>query len=90
MEHSDQPHTSNYTNVALAHHIAYLDFGFIEPATLATITNRQTDVQGGPQSLDGTLVTRVAVGVNVLSQLHQQIQHVLLTLGATPNSRTNT
>lgn len=90
VEHSDQPCTSNYTNVGLAHHIAYLDFGFIEPSVLAAIARSQTDVQGTPQSLDGTLVTRVAVGVNVLAQLHQQIQHILLSLRATAHPSTNT
>lgn len=81
VDHSDQPHTSNYTNVGVAQNIAYLDFGFIEPAALAAIAN-QSDVQVLPKTVDGTLVTRVAVGVNVLAQLHQQIQHVLLTLRA--------
>ena len=30
--------------------------------------------------LDGHLVTRVAMGVDVLAKLHQQIQHVLVRL----------
>jgi hypothetical protein len=30
--------------------------------------------------LEGALVTRVAMGVDVLARLHQQIQHVLVSL----------
>ena len=33
------------------------------------------------KGLDGTPVTRVARGVDVLAQLHQQIQQVLVGLG---------
>ena len=34
----------------------------------------------GPKGLDGALVTRVAMGVDVLARLHQQIQQVLVGL----------
>jgi hypothetical protein len=33
-----------------------------------------------PKGLEGVLVTRVAMGVDVLARLHQQIQHVLVSL----------
>jgi len=33
-----------------------------------------------PKGLEGTLVTRVATGVDVLARLHQQIQQVLVGL----------
>lgn len=78
VEHSDQPHSANYSNVGVAQGIAYLDFGFIEPALLAAIAQTAKDGQVAPKGLDGTLVTRVAMGVDVLARLHQQIQHVLL------------
>ena len=90
IEHSDQPHTANYTTVGVAQHIAYLDFGFLEPSLLASLaTQNHADPQALPKTLDGTLVTRVAMGVNVLAQLHQQIQQILLTLraGAPPDPK---
>ena len=34
-ESSAHPRAANYTNVGIAQGIAYLDFGFIEPALLA-------------------------------------------------------
>ena len=66
--------------VGVAQEIAYLDFGFSEPGLLAAIAKTAKDGQAAPIGLDGTLVTRVAMGVDVLARLHQQIQHVLVGL----------
>ena len=60
--------------------IAYLDFGFIEPTLLAAIAKTAKDGQVSPKGLAGTLVTHVAMGVDVLARLQQQIQHVLVSL----------
>ena len=79
-ESSAHPRASNYTNVAVAQGIAYLDFGFIEPTLLAAIAKTAKDGQAAPKGLDGTLVARVAMGVDVLARLHQQIQRVLVGL----------
>ena len=67
---SAHPRAANYTNVGVAQGIAYLDFGFIEPALLAAIA----DGQAASKGLDGHLVTRVAMDVSALARLHQQIQ----------------
>ncbi len=77
---SAHPHTTNYTNVGIAQGIAYLDFGFIEPGLLAAIANTSKDGQAAPKGLEGALVTRVAMGIDVLARLHQQIQHVFVGL----------
>jgi len=60
--------------------IAYVDFGFIEATLLAAIARTAKDGQVAPKGLEGTLVTRVAMGVDVLARLHQQIQQVLVNL----------
>ena len=80
-ESSAQPRATNYTNVGVAQGIAYLDFGFIEPALLGAVATRAKDGQATPNGLEGALVTRVAMSVDVLARLHQQIQHVLVGLG---------
>lgn len=77
-EPSAHPRATNYTNVGVAQGIAYVDFGFIEPSLLATIAKTAKDGQAVPKGLEGALVTRVAMGVDVLARLHQQIQHVLI------------
>ncbi len=79
-ELSAHPRATNYTNVGVAQGIAYVDFGFIEPALLATIAKTAKDGQVAPKGLEGHLVTRVAMGVEVLARLHQQIQQVLVGL----------
>lgn len=79
-ESAAHPRATNYTNVAVAQGIAYVDFGFIEPTLLAAIAMTAKDGQAAPKGLDGTLVARVAMGVDVLARLHQQIQQVLVTM----------
>lgn len=82
-ESSTHPRATNYTNVGVAQGIAYLDFGFIEPTLLAAIAKTAKDGQSAPKGLDGVLVTRVAMGVDVRARLHQQIQQVLVGLRET-------
>ena len=77
-ESSAHPRATNYTNVGVAQGIVYVDFGFIEPTLLAAIAKTAKDGQAAPKGLDGALVTRVAMGVDVLARLHQQIQQVLV------------
>jgi hypothetical protein len=77
-ESSAHPRAANYTNVAVAQGIAYLDFGFIEPSLLGAIANTANNGQSAPKGIEGQLVTRVAMGVDVLARLYQQIQHVLV------------
>jgi len=79
-ESSAHPRATNYTHVGLAQGIAYVDFGFIEPALLAAIAKTAKDGQAAPKGLEGALVTRVAMSVDVLARLHRQIQQVLVTL----------
>ena len=50
-ESSAHPRATNYTNVAVAQGIAYLDFGFIEPTLLAAIAE---DVKGWPGRAERT------------------------------------
>ena len=86
-ESSAHPRATNYTNVGVAQGIAYVDFGFIEPALLAAVAKTAKDGQAAPKGLEGTLVTRVAMGVDVLARLHQQIQQVLVSLRDAPQQK---
>ncbi len=49
--------------------MAYLDFGFIEPALLAVIAKTEQNSQGGPKGVEGHLVTRVAMDIGALVRL---------------------
>jgi hypothetical protein len=77
---SAHPRATNYTNVGVAQGIAYVDFGFIEPALIAAIAKTAKEGQAAPKGVDGTLVTRVAMPLESLGRLHQQLQQVLITL----------
>ena len=79
-EPSAHPKAANYTNVGVAQGIAYVDFGFIEPAALAAIAKTAKDGQPAPKGLDGHFVTRVAMPLDGLVRLHQQIRQVLVGL----------
>lgn len=79
-ESSAHPRSANYSNIGIAQGIAYLDFGFVEPAMLAAIAKTAKDGQAAPKGLDGHLVTRVAMDIASLARLQQQIQQVLVGL----------
>jgi len=79
-EPSAHPRATNYTSVGVAQGIAYVDFGFIDPTLLAIIVKTAKDGQAAPKGLEGTLITRVAMSVDVFTRPHQQIQQVLVNV----------
>jgi hypothetical protein len=87
---SSHPHASNYTNVSVAQGIAYIDFGFIEPSMLGAIANSAKNGEAAPKSIEGQIVTRVAMGVDVLARLHYQIQQTIVELRASQKAKQRT
>jgi len=77
VNNSDQPVLANYATVNVAPGMAFIDFGFLEPGLLAAIP--RVAKQGGklPQSVNGKLAVRVAMGYDGLAGLHRQIGRVL-------------
>jgi len=71
---------TNYTNVGVAQGIAYVDFGFIEPGLLGAIAQTAKDGNVTPKVIEGQFVTRMAIGIDVLARLHQQIQQVMINM----------
>jgi hypothetical protein len=80
VEKSDQPVLTNYTSVNVAPGMIFIDFGFLEPAMLTALP--RVARQGGklPESVNGKLVVRVAMGYDGLANLHQQLGNVLAQL----------
>ena len=74
---SDQPVFANVCNVNVAPGVAFIDFGFLEPAMLTALP--RVARQGGklPERIEGRLAVRVALGVEALASLHQQLGRVL-------------
>lgn len=77
VDHSDLPHAANYTSVGVAQGIAYVDFGFVEPILLGTIAQTAKGGQAVPKAVEGQLVTRVAMGMDVLARLNHQIEQLM-------------
>jgi hypothetical protein len=80
VEQSDQPIASNFATVTVAQGIAYVDFGFIEPALLAKTMMDSQSGKALPDQFDDKLVARISVGLDVLARLQHQVQQVLLNL----------
>jgi hypothetical protein len=80
VDRSDQPLTANYTSAGVAQGIAYLDFGFIEPALMAAVVRSAQNGGHVPKNLEGTLTARIAMPLEAVLRLHQQLQQVLMGL----------
>ncbi len=87
VEQSDQPIMSNFATVSVAQGIAYLDFGFIEPALLSTVMVASQNGKAVPEQVDGKLVARVSLGLDVLGRLQHQIQQVFLSMSQAQGNR---
>lgn len=71
---------SNFATVAVAQGIAYLDFGFIEPALLAKVMVDSQNGQALPGQVEGKLVARVSLGLDVMARLQHQMQQVFVNM----------
>lgn len=82
---SDQPVVANYTSLNVAPGMVFIDFGFLEPAMLSALP--RVAKAGGklPESVNGRLAVRVAMGFDALQQLKQQIDR-LAAAGARGNT----
>jgi hypothetical protein len=77
VENSDQPILANYCNINVAPGMAFIDFGFFEPAMLAALPRVARSGGKLPENLNGKLAVRVALGFDSLANLHQQLGQVL-------------
>src|SRR5437660_7079937 len=87
VERSDQPVLANVSTINVAQGIAYLDFGFIEPNVLASVALASRQGKAMPENLEGRLVVRVAMGLDVLQRLTQQLQQLLQGLRGAPGMK---
>lgn len=71
---------ANYSTAHVAQGIAYLDFGFIEPAVLGAVARAVQAKKPLPKAVQGQLASCVAMPLDALVRLHQQVQHVLVGL----------
>ena len=79
---SDQAIVANYSSINLAPSMAFVDFGFLEPAVLAALPRLARSGGKMPEKLNGRLAVRVAMGYDSIAGLHQQLGEVLKGLKA--------
>ena len=70
---SDQPLFSNFTTVQGAPGMVFLDFGFLEPATLPSLARLAKSGGKMPESINGRLACRVVLGLDSAVQLVRQL-----------------
>jgi hypothetical protein len=82
VENSDQPVMANYVQVNVVPGMAFVDFGFLEPGMLNALPRLAK--QGGklPETVNGKLAVRVAMGYEALASMHQQTARLLQSLSA--------
>lgn len=83
-DQSNQPLLVNVTQVGVAQGLAYLDFGFVEPALLAAVAHRAQQGEATATSIEGRRAARVALSLETLVRLQQQVQQVLSRLQPRP------
>lgn len=79
---SDRPVFSNFTNVNVAPGTVFIDFGFLEPGVLSALPQMVKDGNKLPESLNGRLSVRVAMGLDAMGNLYQQLTRVVSSLNA--------
>ena len=77
---SEQPLMANYTAVSVAQGIAHLDLGFIEPALFGALGRAIRQNKPIPKGVRGTLTARIALPLDALVRLQQQLQQVVKDL----------
>jgi hypothetical protein len=74
---SDHPVLANFTAIHPAPGVALIDFGFLDPAALAAISQMAQAGKKVPERLNGRLAARVALSYDALANLHRQLGGVL-------------
>jgi hypothetical protein len=84
---ASQPVLANYAHASIVQGLAYLDFGFLEPALMGTVLQRAQQGATLPRQLDGRVASRVALPLDTLVRLHQQLTQVVKGLQRTPTAQ---
>jgi hypothetical protein len=77
---ADQPVMANYTAVSMAQGIAHVDFGFIDPALFDVLGRAIKQNKPIPKGVRGTRAARIALPLEAVLRLHQQLQQTLTSL----------
>jgi hypothetical protein len=82
VEDSDLPVVANYTAINVSPGMAFIDFGFIEPGMLTALPRMVQQGAKLPENINCRLAVRVAMGLEALANLQQQLTQVLASAQA--------
>jgi len=77
VNHSEQPVFSNFTVVQGTPLIVFIDFCFLEPSALPALARLAESGGKAPETINGQLACRLALGVDAAAQLSQQLEQHL-------------
>lgn len=75
-----QPILANYSHASVAQGVVYIDFGFLEPGLISAVAQRAQNDEAIPKQLVGSRAARVALPVDAVIRLHQQLQQMVASL----------
>jgi hypothetical protein len=79
-EHINLSVVANYTDINVSQGIAYLNFGFIDPALLTEVGKKSQNGETVPKHMECSLVTRVALPLDGLLRLQQELSQLFVRL----------
>jgi hypothetical protein len=79
VNNSDAAVVANYVSLNPAYGMTFVDFGFLEPSMMAIVQQLVRDGKEPPETLNGKLATRVALGYDVIASLYDQLGQLLAT-----------
>ena len=82
VEHSQQPIFSNFATVQAGTGIVFIDFGFLEPQTMAHLARLGQPGVSVPEANGGTLACRMALSLDTVANLANQLNQLLRNAAA--------
>jgi hypothetical protein len=80
VDNSDQPVFANFCNINVAPGVAFVDFGFLEPGMVTALPRVARSGGKLPESVNGKLAVRVALGYQARANQHHHIGQGLTRL----------
>lgn len=77
VDHSEQPVFANFTTVQAGTGVVFIDFGFLEPQTMAILARLGQPGARVPETIGGNLACRMALSLDTTANLANQLNQLL-------------
>jgi hypothetical protein len=82
VEQSQRPVFANFTTVQAGTGVVFLDFGFLDPQTMANLARIGQPGVKIPDAIGGTLACRMVLGIDTVANLANQLNQLLRSAAA--------